>query len=113
MSDSLKKIYQQKCPSCGIDEVFESKGNVFLFKIPKMKAKCNHCGFRFEKEPGYFTGAMYVSYGLAILEMIIVAAIMLLFSLSIDYLIYPVALVVVLLYQFNFKMSRIIWMYLA
>lgn len=113
MSNSLKKIYNQKCPSCGTEEVFESKGNVFLFKIPKMREKCGNCGLRFEKEPGYFTGAMYVSYGLAILEMIIVSAIMLLFSLSLDYLIYPVALTIILLYQFNFKMSRIIWMYLA
>lgn len=31
-----------------------------------MHAQCPKCALRFEREPGYFTGAMYVSYALAL-----------------------------------------------
>lgn len=30
----------------------------------KMNEKCSHCGFKYQIEPGFFFGAMYVSYGL-------------------------------------------------
>jgi hypothetical protein len=31
-----------------------------------MHARCPKCGLEFEREPGYFTGAMVVSYALAV-----------------------------------------------
>ena len=31
-----------------------------------MHDRCPNCGLRFNREPGYFLGAMYVSYGLAL-----------------------------------------------
>ena len=32
----------------------------------KMHETCSHCGLKYELEPGYFQGAMYVSYGLGV-----------------------------------------------
>jgi hypothetical protein len=31
-----------------------------------MYAQCSICDLKFEREPGYFLGAMYISYGLAL-----------------------------------------------
>jgi uncharacterized protein (DUF983 family) len=31
-----------------------------------MHERCPACGLRFEREPGYFVGAMYVSYALSV-----------------------------------------------
>jgi hypothetical protein len=31
-----------------------------------MNERCPKCGFKFEREPGYFTGAMYFSYAIGI-----------------------------------------------
>jgi len=31
-----------------------------------MNASCPNCALRFEREPGYFVGAMYLSYGLCV-----------------------------------------------
>ena len=31
-----------------------------------MHPRCTVCNLRFEREPGYFLGAMYISYGLAL-----------------------------------------------
>jgi hypothetical protein len=31
-----------------------------------MHARCPECGFAFQREPGYFVGAMYFSYAMAL-----------------------------------------------
>jgi hypothetical protein len=41
-----------------------------------MHEQCPVCGLRFEREPGYFTGAMYLSYGVAIVATVPVWLIM-------------------------------------
>jgi len=38
-----------------------------------MNATCPVCGLRFEREEGYFLGAMYVSYGLALVTIVAIA----------------------------------------
>ena len=35
-----------------------------------MHDSCPHCGLRFNREPGYFLGAMYISYGIALVLII-------------------------------------------
>ena len=44
-----------KCPRCRDGDMF---ANLF-----KMHLDCSNCGFKFEREPGYFVGAMYINYG--------------------------------------------------
>ncbi|HEY7097360.1 MAG TPA: hypothetical protein VH437_11590 [Terriglobales bacterium] len=36
-----------------------------------MFERCCTCGLKFEREPGYFLGAMYISYGLALITIAI------------------------------------------
>ena len=55
----LAAVMPQRCPRCLEGPVFAT-----LFR---MHAQCPACGLRFEREPGYFTGAMYLSYGVALL----------------------------------------------
>lgn len=52
-------IISLKCPEC-------RRGKVFANLLLKMHSVCPVCGLRFEREPGYFLGAMYFSYALAI-----------------------------------------------
>lgn len=35
-----------------------------------MQECCPSCGLKFEREPGYFLGAMYISYGLALITIV-------------------------------------------
>jgi uncharacterized protein (DUF983 family) len=35
-----------------------------------MRARCPACGLRFEREPGYFVGAIYLNYGVTALLML-------------------------------------------
>jgi len=35
-----------------------------------MREQCPNCGLKFEREPGYFLGAMYISYGLGLIVIV-------------------------------------------
>ena len=35
-----------------------------------MWERCPNCGLKFEREQGYFLGAMYISYGLALMTIV-------------------------------------------
>jgi Protein of unknown function (DUF983) len=37
-----------------------------------MRECCPNCGLKFEREQGYFLGAMYISYGLALLTIVVI-----------------------------------------
>ncbi|WP_300441396.1 DUF983 domain-containing protein [Christiangramia sp.] len=106
-------VIKGKCPNCNKADIFETKGNIFLFRMPKMNERCEKCNFKFEKETGFFFGAMFVSYALAVAEMI---ASLIIFWVLIDlsplivFLI--IALVAFISSTFNFRVSRSIWIYL-
>ena len=55
----ISSIIGLRCPVCREGKVFS---NFFL----KMHSNCPVCGLKFEREPGYFLGAMYFSYGMGI-----------------------------------------------
>lgn len=94
--------------------MYKNAGSVFRMKLPEMRKDCPVCGHTFEREPGYYWGAMYFSYALAAAEGI---AVFILCSFFFeDPFDYRVALIVVagilLLSVANFRYSRILWMYL-
>lgn len=63
-----KAFSESRCPRCRIGKVFI--GPVYGFKIQKMNITCPHCQLKFEREPGYFYVAMFVSYALNVAEMV-------------------------------------------
>jgi uncharacterized protein (DUF983 family) len=65
-NSSLISILTFKCPRCHKGSLFTDP-NPFHFKnVTKMPEKCPCCGQRTELEPGFYYGAMYVSYGLSV-----------------------------------------------
>src|SRR5260370_16790802 len=57
-----KVILHQLCPRCRAGTIFRK--SVFLF--PAMRERCPTCDLKFEREEGYFLGAMYIGYALAL-----------------------------------------------
>ncbi len=112
MLSRVINLLKGKCPNCEKAKVFTSGGNILLLKTPKMHSECTVCGHSFEKEPGYFIGAMYVSYGLTVAESIAIFLIIQFFITSIPYLVGTLILATILLSSLNYKYSRLIWMYL-
>ena len=106
------KVYNEKCPSCGKGHVFEEKTAVF--NIPKMNDRCSECEYRFEREPGYFIGAMYLGYGLSIFEGILAYLLcyFLLPEIAIGWVILFVIIPMLLLVKKNYKWSRILYIHI-
>lgn len=60
----LNSILTGSCPKCQNESMYLDKNMLHLTKILKMKENCSHCGLKYQIEPSFFYGAMYVSYGL-------------------------------------------------
>ncbi len=70
---TLRSILQQRCPRCRMGRIFRYS----IFRgFPKMQERCAICDLKFEREPGYFLGAMYISYGLGVLIMAPISALL-------------------------------------
>jgi uncharacterized protein (DUF983 family) len=60
----LNSILTGSCPRCQNESMYLDKNPLHFSKILKMHEKCSHCGLKYQIEPSFFYGAMYVSYGL-------------------------------------------------
>lgn len=110
---SLFRILGNKCPHCHKGPVFADRSFFFSLGFPKMHSHCSHCHTKFEKEPGYFFGAMFVNYGLTVGEGIITYLIVSqFFEESFDQrILLIIAIVILSLTFFNIRFSRMVWMY--
>ena len=55
-----------KCPRCHEGDLFQNKNAYKFENWDKMHENCPSCGLRYEIEPGFFQGAMYVSYAFGV-----------------------------------------------
>ena len=60
---TLSSILRQLCPRCRSGKIFPSS---IYCGLPRINDRCPHCGLDFNREAGYFLGAMYISYALAL-----------------------------------------------
>jgi uncharacterized protein (DUF983 family) len=67
-TSQFKAILTSKCPKCRRGDVFS--GTLYGLNLQKTNDRCSHCGMKFEVEPGFFYGAMYVSYAFVVGEML-------------------------------------------
>jgi len=61
----LYSIFGNKCPRCHEGDFFE-KSTPYSKDFDKMNHHCPSCGENFERETGFYYGAMYVSYGFTV-----------------------------------------------
>src|SRR6187431_447425 len=60
----LYSILTGTCPKCMNESMYVDKNPLHLGSVLKMNENCSHCGLKYQIEPSFFYGAMYVSYGL-------------------------------------------------
>lgn len=108
----LMAALEAKCPRCRRGDMFAT--SMYRFKQQKMNTRCPHCEMKFEKEPGYWYVAMFVSYTLNVFEMIALAVATYFISENMEspYL-YMIVLFagIFLLSPFNYRYSRVILLY--
>jgi uncharacterized protein (DUF983 family) len=109
----LQAIRQTKCPQCREGDIFQAP----LFKKPglfmEVNKHCPNCGMRYEIEPGFFYGAMYISYAFSVAIMTAgLVATMILFQDPPTWLYFAVVFVLVFVaVPFSFRYSRVLWLY--
>jgi uncharacterized protein (DUF983 family) len=101
-------IVKAKCPKCRVGDIYEKP--VYSLSGQKMHVNCPHCGMTYEREPGYFYGAMYVSYAFIVAELVALAIGTSVLTGSDNPWLYIMVLlgVVGLLAPFNMRYSRVI-----
>lgn len=107
----LYSVFKGKCPRCQETDLFESKNPYNFSKIFDMPEKCSVCDQKFEVEPGFYYGAMYVSYGVSIAYLVSVfVAMAVLYPdfTTTEYLVIAIT-TLILLTPYFFRLSRAIW----
>lgn len=108
----IKSAIEARCPRCRTGHLFNS--SLLSFKGSRMLEKCPACELKFEKEPGYFYVAMYVSYVLVVAELVTACVGTYILSGALDspwpYVIVALT-VTILLAPFNSRYSRVILLY--
>ncbi len=105
----LYSILKMRCPKCHEDRLFahrlsEMKG------LLDMKEECSNCGQKFELEPGFYWGSMYIAYGLStgiILGAFIILKFLLGFSMTQSYI--AVVILILIMIPLVFRLSRSLW----
>ncbi len=109
----LSALLQTRCPQCRKGEIFKSAA----YNLPhytEMHEKCPHCGLTFEKEIGFFYGAMFISYALnvAVVVSVFLAVYLLLGNPDLWIYISAILIATFVLLPLNFRYSRALMLYL-
>jgi uncharacterized protein (DUF983 family) len=101
-------IIKAKCPKCRVGNIYAKP--MCNLSGQKMLTQCPHCCMTYEREPGYFYGAMYVSYAFIVAELVTLAIGTSILTGSDNPWLYIVILlsVVGFLAPFNLRYSRVI-----
>lgn len=108
----LEALLKGKCPRCREGEMF-THGPYNLKKFSLMHEFCPHCGVRLEPEPGFYQGAMYVSYAFTVALLLILSIILYFAGNPSEWTAIGIIIgVMFLLAPLNYRYSRILFLYL-
>lgn len=104
-------LFLGKCPRCHKGDIFKHR----LMKISgfwKMHNQCPYCEVTFEPEPGFYFGAMFVSYALSVVLFAVIGISLYVLGNPADW-VYLSAIILgaVLFTPFSFRYSRILFLY--
>ena len=103
----LNSILTGSCPKCQNESMYSDKNPLHLTKVLKMNDHCSHCGLKYQIEPSFFYGAMYVSYGLNVaigIAAFIVSFVFL--GASIEQSFLAIVITLIVLFPFVLRLSR-------
>lgn len=109
-----KSLLAMRCPKCRQGELFQPINWKRPSSFFEMKKNCEICNQAFEPEPGFYFGAMFISYALntALFIAIWVAYSTLVEEFSILELIIWIGISALFLLPVFFRLSRSIWIML-
>jgi uncharacterized protein (DUF983 family) len=106
----LYSIFKSKCPKCNEGKFFVSHP-YDLSKVGDIHEHCDKCGLKYEKEPGFYYGAMYVAYALGVALFVTFWVSFNLFfeNISLAWQIGSIIVGTIVLSPYIYALSKIIW----
>jgi uncharacterized protein (DUF983 family) len=98
-------MLRQRCPRC-------LEGPIYRTWIDRHE-RCPACNLRYEREPGYFIGSLYISYGMAVILLLLGLWIgsMLLPDMDLGWIVLISAAIFVPFVPMVTRYARVTWMY--
>lgn len=105
-------LLNTKCPQC-------REGNMFKYswwqisKFAKFYQHCPHCNLRFDREPGFFQGAMFISYAMNV-ALVATTWFVLYFIFNnpvFEVYVYTIVVLNIVLLPIFFRYSRVLYLY--
>lgn len=107
----LYSMIMNKCSRCHQGDVFISKNPYDLSNMFKLHKTCSHCQLKYEKEPHFFYGALYISYGISAGWFIIWYSLLsVTFNWDNVYFILFLSLFIIAVAPLTLRWSRLIWL---
>jgi len=107
----LYSILGMKCPKCHEGDIFQDSNPYRLKNLFKINKTCDKCGQKYEPEPNFYYGSMYISYAYSVA--IFVASWVIgkfVFDLSLLNIFLVIVGALVLLTPYMFRVSRVTWL---
>ncbi len=106
----IYSVLKNRCPRCMEAPFFESDNPYKPGKMIRMLPECPVCGLSYTHEPGFYFGAMYVSYALAVALALAMGLLMhYAWNASFRNILFGIASVLVITSPVNFRLARLIW----
>ncbi len=106
----IYSVLFNKCPRCAEGDFFITK-SAYTLKFDKMNKKCPNCGENLVPEPGFYQGALYMSYAFYVIFMLIYFFIFVnFFGEYLDYFLYSIIPVLILLTPYFYRLARRSWL---
>ena len=100
-----------KCPRCWKGDIFQYPISNYL-KFSVTNKECSNCGAYFEPEPGFYYGAMFVSYALSVaLFAVIGVSLYVLIRPSDEIYLIVIGIAALLFTPLSFRYSRVLFLY--
>jgi len=107
----LSSILSMTCPRCRQGHMF---GKLDFLHPLKMNKVCEVCGQKFEPEPGFYYGAMFISYiFIGFFSLAFVGLSVFYFHLSVEIAILVLLACLAIVFLWNLRFSRSIWAHLV
>ena len=111
MKDTLYSVFANKCPRCHKSDFFVNKHFWQIKGFDKMHKSCSHCKQDFEKETGFYYGAMYTAYLITVMYSLGLTAMIVWILKWMDipqffYVLFPSMLI---LMPWFYRASRLLW----
>lgn len=111
VTEAIYSTVANKCPRCHQGKVFENDNGYNIKNGLKMYTHCPVCHLKYERELGFFQGAMYVSYALQVaLFVVVYAADAFFFQMNLNLLVAIIISSIIILFPITFRWSRLLWM---